>query len=83
LLSSIFACRSAAVTAGNIPPRHKLDTVNPDPRTIRAVSSRPISATLCRQKAIEGMPCLTHPSIASFPDHWSAVIWFNANLEII
>src|SRR5918995_6100634 len=74
-LSSIRARRSAAVAAGNMPPRHRLDTLSPASRTRRALSDNPVSETLSRHKPIQGIPARTQPSAASLTLHPFVVFW--------
>src|SRR5918994_3144220 len=45
-LSSRRTRRSAASTAGNMPPRHRLETRSPASRTMRALSLRGVRGTL-------------------------------------
>src|SRR5215210_1625204 len=74
-LSSRRDRRSAAVLAGNIPPRHRLDTRNPASRTMRALSSSPVSAILSRHSPIQGRPARTQPSAASRTLQLLVVFW--------
>jgi len=64
-LSSMRAARSPAVAAGNMPPRHTLDTCRPASRTSRRLSFNPTSAILWRQMPIDGTWARRQPSSAS------------------
>src|SRR4051812_27176188 len=75
-LSSMRAARSAAVAAGNMPPRHTLETRRPELRTRRRLSARPTSAILWRQMPIAGSSARRQPSSASARLHRLVVIWF-------
>src|SRR4028119_1517560 len=80
-LSSRWDRRSAAVSAGNIPPRQRLETRRPASRTIRALSSSPVSATLSRHKPIQGMPARTQPSTASCTPQLLVVLWLRLSRD--
>ena len=70
-LSSIRCWRSSALAAGKKPPRHRLETLRPAPVSRRAVSARPISATLWRHSPIQPTPARAQPSIVSaMPQFW-------------
>jgi hypothetical protein len=80
-LSSRRDRRSAAVLAGNIPPRHRLETRSPASRAMHALSSSPVSATLSRQRPIQGMPARTQPSTASCTPQLLVVLWLRLSRE--
>src|SRR5207302_1295762 len=81
-LSSIRASRSAGLAAGNIPPRHTLDTRSPASRTRRTARSSPVSASLFRHTAMYGTPWRAQASTASARLARSAVIWLKLSRAI-
>src|SRR5919107_65390 len=74
-LSSRRERRSAASTAGNIPPRQRLETRSPASRTMRALSDSPVSETLSRHSPINPMPARAQPSAASRTLQLFVVFW--------
>src|SRR5919107_4241448 len=74
-LSSRRARRSAASTAGNMPPRQRLDTRSPASRTMRELSDSPVSESLSRHNPINPMPARAQPSAASRTLQWLVVFW--------
>src|SRR5688572_29446311 len=74
-LSSRRARRPAASTAGNIPPRQRLETSNPASCTRRALSDSPVSETLSRHSPINPMPARAQPSAASRTLQLFVVFW--------
>src|ERR1700722_934676 len=65
-----------------MPPRHTLDTCRPASLTDRTQEARPASSILCRQSAMEGMPCRTQPSTAWLTLQDEMVIWFKESRVI-
>src|SRR5919107_5419352 len=74
-LSSRRARRPAASTAGNIPPRQRLETRNYASCTRRALSESPVSETLSRHNPINPMPARAQPSAASRTLQLFVVFW--------
>src|SRR5215203_7345186 len=74
-LSSRRARRSAASTAGNMPPRQRLETRSPASRTTRALSDSPVSETLSRHSPIKPISARAQPSAASRTLHLFVVFW--------
>src|SRR5439155_3898561 len=79
--SSIRANRPSPVVAGNIPPRHTLDTRTPASRSRQTAVFTPTSASLWRHTATYGTPWRAQASMTSLRPARSAVTWLKLRRE--